>query len=123
MDTHNQDWGRFGENLAAQFLKRHGFQILERNFRTRWGEIDIIAQKGDSLRFVEVKTRLMPDFGQPEEAVHRFKKQRLLGTAKMYVAWRHPSIPNYQIDTVSILLNLATRRARIKHFENVVAER
>ena len=120
---HNQNWGKFGEDMAAKFLERQGFQIVERNFRTRWGEIDLIVQKGEHLHFVEVKTRLIPDYGRPEEAVHRFKKQRLLATAKMYVAWRAPTQPYYQIDIVSILLNMTTRRAKIKYFENVVLEK
>lgn len=120
---HNQNWGKFGEDLAARFLERHGFKIVEKNFRTRWGEIDLIAQKGEHLHFVEVKTRLIPDYGQPEEAVHRYKKQRLLGTAKMYVAQRSPCQPYYQIDIVSILLNTSTRRAKIRYFDNVVLEK
>lgn len=123
MDMHNQNWGKYGENLAVEFLKKQGFQIVERNFRTGFGEIDVVAQKDNSLRFVEVKTRLTVGCGQPEEAVHYLKKSRLLKAAKLYVAWREPIIPNYQIDVISILIDVKTRQSQITYFENVVLEK
>jgi putative endonuclease len=64
-----QDRGRFGENLAVSLLQKHGYHILERNYRSgRWGELDIICLEGGDLVFVEVKTRRGTQFGQPVEA-------------------------------------------------------
>lgn len=117
-----QQLGKYGENLAARFLERQGFQIMERNFRTRWGEIDLIARRNESIHFIEVKSRLVRDYGEPEEAIHRFKKRNLLGAAKMYVASHQLPFPNYQIDSVSILFNPLTKSANIRYFGNIVLD-
>ena len=66
--------GRAGEKKALEFLKKQGYSILETNFKTRLGEIDIIAKEGEYLVFIEVKTRSSDEYGQPSEAVN-FKKQ------------------------------------------------
>lgn len=70
--------GTRGENLACQFLKRSGYKILYRNFRGRTGgEIDLVCRDGDTLVFVEVKTRTREDFGRPFEAIDRDKQKRI----------------------------------------------
>ncbi len=70
--------GRRGENLAARYLRRHGFKILYRNFRGRHGgEIDLVCRERDTLVFVEVKTRTREDFGRPLEAVGRKQQRRI----------------------------------------------
>ena len=66
--------GRAGEVRAADFLKKKGYKILKKNYKTHLGEIDLIAKDGDTLVFVEVKTRISDDYGSPSEAVN-FKKQ------------------------------------------------
>lgn len=77
--------GEQGENVAAQFLAANSFRILQRNFRTRSGEIDIIAQTGRTIVFVEVKTRSNTVYGQPAEYVTRRKQERLLKAALYYL--------------------------------------
>ena len=67
--------GDMGERRAVKFLKKKGYKILETNFKTNFGEIDIIARKGDYICFVEVKTRSSDNFGEPREAVN-FHKQK-----------------------------------------------
>jgi putative endonuclease len=70
--------GRRGEKLAAKFLRRHGYKILYRNFRGRTGgEIDIVARDGDTLVFVEVKTRGSEEFGRPFETIRRDQQRRI----------------------------------------------
>jgi putative endonuclease len=70
--------GTRGENLACQFLKKNGYKILSRNFKGRTGgEIDVVCRQGDTLVFVEVKTRTREDFGRPSEAVDRDKQKRI----------------------------------------------
>ncbi|MFL6541902.1 MAG: YraN family protein [Chthoniobacterales bacterium] len=70
--------GRRGEKLAAKFLRRHGYKILYRNFRGRTGgEIDIVARHGDTLVFVEVKTRGSEEFGRPFETIRRDQQRRI----------------------------------------------
>jgi len=115
--------GNFGEDLAALFLERRGFKIVDRNFQTRWGEIDIIAQKENHLHFVEVKTRSLTNYGEGEEAIHRFKKRRLLGAAKMYLAIHHTEAIHFQIDSISILINSFRKSARIRYLPNIILEK
>ncbi|MEK9182904.1 MAG: YraN family protein [Patescibacteria group bacterium] len=115
-------FGQYGENIAAQFLERRGFSIIFRNWQTRWGEIDLVAAKDDHLHFVEVKTRSDARHGEGEEAIGRFKQQRLLGAAKMYVAKFQPSEKFFQIDSISIMINSIEKTAKIRYAENIVLE-
>ncbi len=68
--------GKIGEDAASKYLKRHFYKILARNYRVRWGEIDIVAYKGGTLAFVEVKTRTSDIYGSPKDAVDEAKIQR-----------------------------------------------
>jgi putative endonuclease len=77
--------GRFGEQLAAEHLERAGLTILDRNWRCREGELDIIARDGSELVFVEVKTRSSPAFGTPAAAVDRAKTARIRQLAVRYM--------------------------------------
>ena len=78
--------GRRGEELAARYLAAHGFRILQRRFRTRSGEIDLVAEEGETLAFIEVKTRSSAACGSPAEAVDRRKQVRLTRAAEIYLA-------------------------------------
>lgn len=77
--------GDAGEEYAVNYLKKHGCKILARNFRKRYGELDIVAQKAEYVIFVEVKTRRLNTLAQPYEAVDRKKRQRLIKTALAYL--------------------------------------
>ena len=83
-NLHNKILGRQGEDLAVKYLKNHGYKILERNFKTPFGEADIIALKKDFYCFVEVKTRCGDGFGAPSEAVDRKKQDRYRKIALSY---------------------------------------
>jgi putative endonuclease len=83
--------GDAAEDLACRHLDRSGFTIAERNFRTRGGEIDIVARKGDVLVFVEVRSRDVPDFGAPEESVTPAKRRRIVAAARQYLSNVPPS--------------------------------
>ena len=117
-----QSLGQHGERLAEEFLRKQGFTIVERNWRTRWGEVDLIARRGNSLHFVEVKTRGVSSHGEPHEAVNRFKQSQVLGAAKLYVATKRPEQKNYQIDAVSVVLDKISGTAQIKYFENIALD-
>ena len=84
MATHNQV-GRNGEDLAAQFLERKGYEILNKNWRYSYYEIDIIAKKGKKLHFIEVKTRSSAAFGHPEQSVTKKKFKFLQKAAHEYL--------------------------------------
>ena len=77
--------GTLGENAAVKLLKKKGYQILARNFRKKYGELDIIAKKDDLIAFVEVKLRSTKYFGTAAEAVNFKKQQRIIRTAKAYI--------------------------------------
>ena len=76
--------GKIGEDLACQYLQKQGYKIIERNFLIRGGEIDIIALDGQTLVYIEVKTRTSDQFGRPEEAVTAWKLRFLERAAKFY---------------------------------------
>ena len=77
--------GDMGEKKAVKFLKKKGYKILETNFKTNFGEIDIIAKKDEYICFVEVKTRSTDDFGEPREAVDFYKQKKITSVAQYYI--------------------------------------
>ena len=77
--------GNVGENIAANYLAKHGYVILERNFTTHHGEIDIVAKHGEFFVFVEVKRRKADKFGMPREAVTPYKQQAIASCAKFWL--------------------------------------
>lgn len=96
--------GRQGEDLAAKHLRREGYRILERNVRLGRNEIDIIAQEGDTVAFVEVKTRQTNAFADPEVNVDFGKRRRIRRAARIYIARRNDPELFYRFDIVSVLL-------------------
>ena len=83
-DVHKKVLGKKGEKLVEEFLKKQGCKIIKRNYRTSFGEADLIVQDGDELAFVEVKTRSSDAYGSPAEAVTRQKRERYMQIAKFY---------------------------------------
>ena len=83
--------GDAAEERACRHLERSGFTIEERNYRTKGGEIDIVARRGDVLVFVEVRSLEVPDFGSPEESVTPAKRRRIVGAARQYLSKVPPS--------------------------------
>lgn len=81
----NKVFGAFGESLATDYLSQQGYRVIERNFSCRAGEIDIIAIHGDTVVFIEVKTRSSERFGMPSEAVSTTKQRRIVKTALFYL--------------------------------------
>lgn len=94
--------GDLGENLACEYLKKQGYQILERNYLIRGGEIDIVAQDGEYLVFIEVKTRYTHEFGPPLESITPWKIKSLLKTALFYVVKIKWGNKPYRLDVVSV---------------------
>ena len=100
--------GRKGERLACRFLLKQGFDILARRYRSRSGELDIIAYEGDTLVFIEVKTRSSAAFGEPWEFVDWQKQQILRRTAEDFIADHDLGQYAYRFDIVSVLATDAT---------------
>jgi putative endonuclease len=95
--------GRHGEELACDLLRRSGYTVVERRFRTRAGEIDVVARDGRTTVFVEVRTRSGGSFGSPLESVTRQKQRRLCRMASEYLLARHVAHPACRFDVVSIV--------------------
>ncbi|MBQ8590070.1 MAG: YraN family protein [Firmicutes bacterium] len=111
------NFGQWGEELACNYLRRNGYEILERNFRCRTGELDIIAVKGSVLCFVEVKSRRGTLHGWPSEAVTPQKQKHLKGAA-LYYLHSHPGdqIRDLRMDVIEVLR--VDRRNYIRHIKN-----
>lgn len=114
MADHN-DLGNEGEEMAAAFLLKKGYRILERNFRHQKAEVDILAQKGDILAAVEVKTRSTPDFGDPQEFVKKKQINLLVKAVDYFVNDRELDV-EVRFDIIAIIRNKAG--TRIEHLED-----
>jgi putative endonuclease len=101
-ETPKNALGDRGENMAARFLRNHGYKIIMRNFRCELGEIDIIARQGKTLVFVEVKTRAYDD-PTPEEQVNIFKQQQIQNAAKFYLGRYGIPQPPARFDVIAII--------------------
>lgn len=94
--------GREKEDLAVRYLTSKGYTILYRNFRTKFGEIDIVAEDGDCLVFVEVRSKSTEEFGTPEESINRIKIERIRRTAQYYLLNCEVHYVDVRFDVVSI---------------------
>ena len=123
MNPGRRDLGAFGERLAAAHLEAKGYRIRARNFRCREGEIDIVAEQGDCLVFVEVRTRRGDALGTPAESVTETKQRRLLTVARAYLQEHADAPPNQRIDVVAVQLSPAGRLLAVQHIEGAIADR
>ena len=114
----NLETGKLGEDIAEKFLREKGYQIITRNFKTKYSEMDLIAKKDNSLIFVEVKTRVGNDFGSPEEAINKRKRRRLKRAAQAFTAFHHWEGP-FRIDAVCIVLDKEGEIHRLRHYQNI----
>ncbi|WP_276620076.1 YraN family protein [Syntrophomonas wolfei] len=112
----NRELGLWGEELAAQYLGKKGYKILERNFYTRYGELDLVCEKDDNIVFVEVKTRRSTRFGSPEEAITPRKMGNMKKAAILYLKSSPRFFPEISFDVVSILVE--DGKSRINHIIN-----
>jgi len=107
--------GKRGEDLAADFMEGNGYGILERNYRYKHSEIDLIAKKGNWLVFVEVKTRSSQAFGFPEEFVDEKQIEKILEGADQYL-YETNWTGNVRYDIIAV--NLESESPDIQHFED-----
>lgn len=108
--------GRAGETKAAEFLKKNGYKIIKRNFKTHIGEIDVIAEKDGFTVFVEVKTRSDDEFGSGAEAVNAAKRKKYVLTAKEYLMRTGKTDSPCRFDVIEI------QGGEINHIENAFCE-
>ena len=113
------DIGRKGEEIAKEYLEKKGYKIIERNYKTKYAEIDLVARRKNELVFVEVRTKTGEDLGSPEETINKKKLKKLLGNAVAYVArtkWKN----SYRIDAICIVLKKDSSVEHLNHYENIV---
>jgi len=129
MKNHRKVLGQWGEDLAAGYLVEKGYTILERNVRTRYGEIDLIARqpiaKADGLAsetivFIEVKARASETFGMPEESINARKREHLLAAAQVYMQAHAEADAAFRMDVISIQAGPPGQQPIITHFEDAI---
>lgn len=118
---HRQSLGRKGESLAAAYLERQGYSIIDRNLETPYGEIDLIARQSNVIVFVEVKTRASSSLGPPEISITPRKAEHMRCAAEYYIQ-QHPELSNdWRIDAFSVQIQAGDIPPLIDHFENVIS--
>ena len=121
MSPNRMALGRWGEEVAADYLQQRGYTILGRNVRTPYGELDLVARRGDIMVFVEVKMRSTEAFGLPEESVTEKKREHILASAAAFLQ-EHPELDgDWQVDVIAIQPSSTGRPPRITHFEHALS--
>lgn len=121
MSRHNKDLGDFGEAIARRYLEKQGFKILEKNYRTKFGEIDLICTADKKLIFVEVKTRKSDAYGRPAEAVTDTKIKHMKLAAEKYYS-RHQSDAEVRFDVIEVYASKVSggfEYESLNHIENI----
>lgn len=113
------DLAQTGEEFAVKYLIDRGYAILERNFRTKFGEIDVIAEKSGSVVFVEVKSRTEGTGYIPSEAVDSRKKRRLARLSECYISRCGGEYDNFRIDLIGLVFK-SGRLLSVEHLENII---
>ena len=119
MKKFNLKTGKLGEEIAREYLEKKGYQILEKNVRSKFGEIDLVGKKGKELVLLEVRTKIGDRFGSPEENLDKKKLGKLRLNAISYVArkrWRG----DFRIDAVCIVLRPNLQPERINHYQYII---
>ena len=126
MAEHNEI-GKIGEDITRAFLVKHGFSVFKTNYRTKYGEIDIIAKKDHKIRFIEVKSVKVRNFlnidglnVRPEDNLTKEKWSKLVVSCETYL--RHKSVPyetKWQVDLACVYINTETREGKVILMENI----
>ncbi len=125
MAEHNKV-GQIGEQLAREYLEENGYKILEQNYKTKYAEIDLVAEKAEGflgkkkLVFVEVRTKVGENFGSPEDTINKQKLWKVLQNSKSYMAFKKWT-GAARIDAVCIVLKSDFSVSRLTHHENIIA--
>lgn len=109
--------GSYGENTAANFLLKKGYSILQRNYHSRFGEIDLIAQDHLTIVFVEVKTRTNFSYGTPLEAINSWKLKKLIKTSQFFLNQYKYGDVAYRFDAIEVIVS--SGKDKVNHIENI----
>ncbi len=120
MSDSRQRLGRWGEDLAVSYLEKEGYSIIERNFRTRYGEVDVVASKGGQVIFIEVRTKSSDAYGGPEESITARKREHLMLAAQEYLQSNGLEDSSWRIDLVAVQVDRRNDAVRVDLVENAV---
>ncbi|MEA3475176.1 MAG: YraN family protein [Candidatus Cloacimonadota bacterium] len=112
-----KEFGKFGEDIATKFLEHNGYRIIERNYHSIYGEIDIICKKNNQLIFIEVKARKSLKFGEPLEAVTEKKREKIIKTAYHFIT-KHQLDLSIRFDIITIQYISKEKRYKFEHIKN-----
>jgi len=118
MKAFNKDIGELGESISESYLKNSGYKILEKNFKCKCGEIDLIASNEGYICFIEVKTRYGTNFGMPSEAVVFSKQHKINKTAEVYILKKNINNWNFRFDVIEVLLNGDNNDFSVNHIQD-----
>jgi len=118
MKDYNRDIGILGEDISENHLKNLGYRIIEKNFRCKCGEIDLIAKNKGYICFIEVKTRYGTNFGMPSESVTFSKQNKICKTAQIYISRRNIIDSNFRFDVMEVILNSNNNDFLVNHIED-----
>ena len=122
MGREKKNIGSAGENIASAYLRRVGYKILESNFRTPFGEIDLVARKNGVIVFVEVRSRTSTYLGPPYISITKTKQRHIIKNALFYLKQKRMIGANWRIDIVSVKLNYNREVENIELIENAVED-
>ncbi len=125
MKENNFKKGRAGEKFAESYLIEKGFVIIDRNFKTRYGEIDLIAAKSKILHFIEVKLKVGDNFGAPEEMVNKRKILQVVKTAESYLLLNRnyaDKFKRFLVGAVCVVVNPDGSKKRINYYDNLTVD-
>lgn len=122
MEDQRKSLGNFGERLAALSLLRGGYHIRGMQVRTPFGEIDIVAERDQTLLFVEVKTRSSDVYGEPEEAITAEKRRHLAHAVEHYRTAERLQDRLFQVDAITVMLDKKTKKATLRRIEHILEE-
>ncbi len=115
---YNQNLGKLGEKKAQDYYIQNGYSILHKNYRTPFGEFDLIVNKNQETVFVEVKTRTSLAFGRPEEAVNKDKLRKIRKGIEYFLLQNKNKVKDYRFDVVSIIISSGGEVVNFEVFEN-----
>ncbi|MCJ7696321.1 MAG: YraN family protein [Anaerolineaceae bacterium] len=120
--NYQKKFGAWGENVALDYLLNLDYLLIEKNYHTRYGEIDIVVLKDNIIYFIEVKTRSSDEFGLPEDSISNTKREKLLSSALLFLE-EHPELPeDWQFDLITVEGKYQSDQPAITHFINAVVE-
>lgn len=117
--TYQKKIGDIGEKIAEDYLVKKGYQVLDRKFITRFGELDLVTLDRDCVVFIEVKTRTSMTFGTPEESITPAKLERLEKAGLLWLQANPSSPDDWRIDAIAILLDSHQQAEEIRHYNNI----